>query len=155
MFDALQEMLELVERFRSEDIDYAVCGGLAMAVHGFVRATEDIDILVEAESLPRVRRVAAACGFRLLGGDVEFRSGARLTRLLKTAPADEDYLMLDLMLVSDATRDAWNSREAMNTPWGGIRVISKSALKAMKQQAGRPQDLVDIQRMDEPPDELH
>ncbi|HTH46784.1 MAG TPA: hypothetical protein VMB21_04685 [Candidatus Limnocylindria bacterium] len=152
MLDVLTELLALVQAFREDGVDYAVCDGLAMAVHGFTRATEDIDLLVEPESLPKVREVAARCGFRLRRSDIEFRSGARLAQVLKTSPTSEDFLLLDLMLVGDVTREAWNSRIDQPTPWGVIRVVSRDALKAMKRQAGRPQDLVDIQRMENPDD---
>lgn len=152
MFDILQEFLALIRAFREEGLDYAVCGGFAMAVHGFIRATEDIDILIEPESLSQARQVAATCGFRLRGTEIEFRSGAKLARVLKVASAGEDYLLLDLMLVSPATRAAWDSRVDQSTPWGPIRVVSREALKAMKRQAGRPQDLVDVERMETPDD---
>ena len=123
-----------------------------MAVHGFTRATEDIDLLIEPSALPKVREVAARCGFRLRGSDLEFRSGAKLARVLKTSPTSEDFLLLDLMLVGDATREAWDSRIDQPTPWGVVRVVSREALKAMKRQAGRPQDLVDVERMENPDD---
>lgn len=35
-------------------IPYAVCGGMALSAHGFVRATVDVDILVAPESLTRI-----------------------------------------------------------------------------------------------------
>ena len=152
MFDVLDEFLALVHAFGEHGIDYALCGGLAMAVHGFTRATEDIDILIEPESLILARQAAAKCGFRLRGTEIEFRSGARLARVLKAAPAGEDYLLLDFMLVGPATRVAWDSRIDQPTPWGSIRVVGREALKAMKRQAGRPQDLVDVERMETPDD---
>jgi hypothetical protein len=108
MFDVLSELLNLVRVFREEGVDYAVCGGLAMAVHGFTRATEDIDLLVEPESLPKVREVAARCGFRLRGSDLEFRSGARLARVLKTSPTSERFSVARPDAGGDATREAWN-----------------------------------------------
>jgi hypothetical protein len=60
--------------------------------------------------------------------------------------------VLDLMLVTQATRSAWESRTDIETQWRPIRNISREALKAMKRQAGRPQDLVDIERMENPDD---
>lgn len=156
MFDLVQELLALIRELRKDQIDYAVCGGMAMAVHGFTRATEDIDILVEADSLPRIRGAAKRCGFNLLSSNpaLEFKNGARLVRLTKTEPSSEDFLILDLLLAGGPNADAWASRHDQETQWGSIRVVSREALKAMKLKAGRPQDISDVQRIDHP-DETH
>lgn len=147
MFDVLDEFVALTKTFTVAKIDYAVCGGLSVMIHGFVRATEDIDILVEAESLARVVKVAANCGFRLHAEELVLK-GAKIFRLLKLSPDSEDYLVLDLILVSDANRAAWDSRHEVSTQWGTLKTVSREALIEMKRQAGRPQDLVDIQRME-------
>jgi hypothetical protein len=152
MFDVVQELVDLTKAFRAEGINYAVCGGLAVMIHGFVRATEDIDLLIEERDLERARAVAAACGFRLRGTQMAFRAGAKRARVLKTSPASEDYLVLDLILVTEATRHAWESRVDLATQWGPVCTVSRDALIEMKRQAGRPQDLVDIQRMNNPDD---
>ena len=47
----LKELSALVSALDENEIEYAVCGGLAMAVHGFARATLDIDLLIRPESL--------------------------------------------------------------------------------------------------------
>jgi hypothetical protein len=152
MFDVVEELVALAKAFRAARIEYAVCGGLAVMIHGFIRATEDIDLLIEERDLEKARAVAASCGFRLRGTQMMFRAGAKLARVLKTSPESEDYLVLDLMLVTDATRTAWESRMDLETQWGPICTVSREALKAMKRQAGRPQDLVDIERMENPDD---
>jgi hypothetical protein len=41
-FDAVVRQLEAAK------LRYAVAGGLAVGLHGFIRATEDMDFLVEA-----------------------------------------------------------------------------------------------------------
>ena len=44
--DILGEYTEFVKSLEAEGIEYATCGGLAMAVHGYVRATKDLDFLI-------------------------------------------------------------------------------------------------------------
>lgn len=46
--DLIAEFENVVRAFEREHLDYAVCGGLAMTIHGHVRATIDIDLLIEA-----------------------------------------------------------------------------------------------------------
>ena len=54
MFDLYEEFKSIVSALEEQGIDYAVCGGLAMAVHGLPRATVDIDLLIPSESLEAV-----------------------------------------------------------------------------------------------------
>ncbi len=49
--DLEQELISLAAVLASEGIPYALCGGLALAVHGFQRATKDIDFLVPVAAI--------------------------------------------------------------------------------------------------------
>ena len=42
MLDIYNEFTQLVTEFEKDSIDYALCGGLAVSVHGFLRATVEI-----------------------------------------------------------------------------------------------------------------
>lgn len=53
-----EEFLQLTSKFETEKIEYALCGGLAMAVYTFPRATIDIDILIETKTLEKAKQVA-------------------------------------------------------------------------------------------------
>ena len=59
----LAELEALLNAFRSAKIDYALCGGFALAACGIVRATEDIDLLVQEDKLPRISEMFARLGF--------------------------------------------------------------------------------------------
>lgn len=54
---------KLAERLSSERIDYAVIGGMALALHGFVRPTEYIDLLMTPEGLERFREQMVGRGY--------------------------------------------------------------------------------------------
>lgn len=41
-------LLKLLARFRDENVEYVLIGGQAVRLNGYVRATEDIDVLVKA-----------------------------------------------------------------------------------------------------------
>ena len=51
-------LLHLVTRFAEEGVEYVLIGGQAVRLNGFVRATEDVDVLVRAsrENGERVKR---------------------------------------------------------------------------------------------------
>ena len=53
--ELFQELETLLDTLRRDAVPHALCGGLALAVHGFVRATEAIDVLVEESALAGLR----------------------------------------------------------------------------------------------------
>ena len=55
-------LLDLLRRFQAEGVAYILVGGQAVRLNGFVRATEDIDILLPS-SLENGRRVIRALQF--------------------------------------------------------------------------------------------
>jgi hypothetical protein len=46
-----ETLRKLAERLSKEKIEYAVIDGMALALHGFVRPTQDIDLLMTTEGL--------------------------------------------------------------------------------------------------------
>ena len=60
----LQAMLvELESALCAAGIRHAIAGGIAMAAHGRVRATEDIDVLADAAQADAMRRVMRGLGY--------------------------------------------------------------------------------------------
>jgi hypothetical protein len=51
------DLLELLRRFQQEGVEYILVGGHAVRLNGFVRATEDIDILLPSSLEPRSNTV--------------------------------------------------------------------------------------------------
>ncbi len=143
------ELLKIVRCLNDADIDYALCGGLAVAVHGYVRATKDIDILICHESLPSARKVLAPIGYDLEAGIFKFDHGTeRETQLFRVSRADGPTMTtLDLMLVTPILEVVWNERETVKAYDTEIKVVSKAALIRMKELAGRYQDLADIESL--------
>ena len=55
-------LLDLLARFQAEGVQYTLIGGQAVRLNGFVRATEDIDILLPS-SMDNGRKVIKALDF--------------------------------------------------------------------------------------------
>ena len=65
---------EIARHLDEAGIDYAIAGALSLGVHGFVRATEDVDIIVTREGLDAFKE-------RWLGrGYVNVRAGGKPVR---------------------------------------------------------------------------
>lgn len=53
----------VARRLSEAGIDYAVLGGMALALHGFVRPTEDVDLLLSAEGLAKFQAELVGRGY--------------------------------------------------------------------------------------------
>lgn len=145
--DFFQELKDVVVALESRAIDYALCGGVALAIHGAPRATQDIDLLLRPEDLDRLREAARACGFTLESLPMDFRIGIsmqRFTKLIEGQP-----LMLDVLLVAEPIENVWANRQALEMEGTTVRVVSREGLITLKLAAGRPQDIADVQRLEE------
>lgn len=148
MTTLLDELSQLISALDENGIEYAVCGGLAMAIHGFVRATLDIDILIQVESLEKAYEIAAENGFDIRGLDISFKERAVEIRRVSKIDDTGEVLSLDLLLVTPQVEDVWETREEIGFLGNKLSVVSREGLIKMKILAGRPQDLADIERLE-------
>lgn len=145
--DLAAEFHALTEAFEREGVDYAVVGALALAVWGAPRATTDIDVLARPEDAPRLLEIAKNYGFRVRAFRMTFKDGMQLERSTKIEGGES--LTLDVLLVNDSLEEIFASRRTVATEQGPVRVISRDALISMKAAANRPQDIADIERLEE------
>ena len=145
--DFYQELKDVVIAMESRRIDYALCGGVALAIHGVPRATQDIDLLLLREDLDRLREAARACGFVLESLPMDFASGVTVQRFTKLV--DGQPFMLDVLFVTPPLEKIWAGRQASEFEGGTVRVVSLDGLVSLKLAAGRPQDLADVARLRE------
>jgi hypothetical protein len=146
--DLIAELAALTSAFDEAKVEYALCGAVALAIHGVPRATQDIDILAREATLDSVRAAAKSCGFTFEALPMTFSSSGitmiRFTKLVEQRP-----LMLDVLLVEHGLEKVWEGR--LNVEWnqGAVTVVSRDGLITLKLMAARPQDLVDIQKLKE------
>ncbi|MBK7704419.1 MAG: hypothetical protein IPJ30_01260 [Acidobacteria bacterium] len=147
MVTLFDEMTALTKAFDAAGIEYGLCGGLAMAVHGFSRATIDIDFLILADSLEESYDVAAKLGFDIRGLDMSFKERAVEIRRVSKIDDEGEVLSLDLLLVTPHVRDVWDSRITVDLAGNRYSIVSRDGLIKMKTLAGRSQDLADLERL--------
>jgi len=133
--DFFQELKDLTGALEAGAVDYALCGGVALAIHGVPRATQDIDLLVRPEDLARLREIARTCGFVLESFPMDFASGITIQRFTKLI--DGHPLMLDALLVGGSLDGAWKDRQSAEIEGGRMVVVSRESLIALKLAAGR------------------
>jgi|SRR6185503_15374893 len=154
MLDLYDEFKSIIAALTEREIDYAVCGGLAMAVYGLARATVDIDLLIPAESLEEVKKVAKQLGYTIEAMPMTFAKRAvEIRRVSKLDPESGDLLVLDLLLVTPQIQEAWESRTDVEWEYGKLKAVSREGLIALKSLRASGQDLDDINRLREAQDE--
>jgi hypothetical protein len=129
----------------SKKIDYALCGGIAMAVYDRPRATVDIDLLILGESLEALMAIATALDYKIRGLEMTFSNGAiERRRVSKIHSETGNVLSLDLLLVTPEIRGVWDSRVHADWEGGTLLVVSREGLIALKNMRGSAQDHADI-----------
>ena len=154
MIDVYAELKRIINALTENKIEYAVCGGWAMAIHGVPRATVDIDLLISADSLEKVFDVARLNDYWLEGLPMTFNNGQ--TEIRRISKIDEEtgfVLMLDLLLVTPEIQDVWQNKLLKPLENGSVSVVSREGLIKMKTMSERMQDKADIEKLEEIEDE--
>jgi hypothetical protein len=145
--DLRTELDALTTSLDQAGIPYAVCGALALAIHGHPRATKDIDLITTPDQIAALKAVARVHGFTLEALPMTFSaSGITVHRVSRLVGAQ--ILTLDILDGSGALAPVWSARERIDTPRGSVWVVSRQGLITMKLAAGRPQDLADLARLE-------
>ncbi len=142
MFD---EFKELLSAFNARNVRYLVVGGYAVSLYAQPRSTQDIDILVAADTQNAAAVFAALQDF---GAPLEGLSPNDFSRPGKLFRMGRPPLAVDILLEIDGVRfeQAWANRvETEIDPSTALKgtFISREDLIANKVAAGRPQDLAD------------
>lgn len=145
--DLLFELKKLTKKLNEAKVEYALCGGLAMAVYAFPRATLDIDILIEESSLKNVRRVVWELGFTIDAAPMEFQNGKiRIHRISKSETDTGELLSLDLLMVTPEIASVWENRRTVHWEDGRLCVVSPPGLILLKsfRKSGQDQDDINL-----------
>lgn len=136
------------------DVDYAVVGGQAVALHGVVRGTIDVDVALRWSSSMLARAEAALRGIGLVSqlpltaADVfEHRDDYVANRNLVAwnfHDPDAPLRQVDVVIVYDL---AGKQTEHVELDGGTARVLAVGDLIEMKQRSGRAQDLADVEAL--------
>lgn len=144
--DALDDVLRVVASLNEARVDYVVVGGVALNVHGLVRATEDLDVFVrpEPENIERLRSA-----LRAVWTDPEIDK-ITAEDLCGDYPAvrygpPEGTLYLDILTrLGEATLFSDLEAEEKEIEGVRVRVATPKTLYRMKKDTVRPIDHADV-----------
>jgi len=136
-----RQIAEVTSALAAIDAPFALIGGLALAAHKVVRATQDVDLLVDADKADAIETRLLSLGYRCLHRSEDagnyVRGHERLDLLYARRP-------IARLLLSEAN--------TLDTAFGSLRVIGAEGLIGFKLQAlvndpSRTQDLEDIRAL--------
>jgi hypothetical protein len=154
MLDLYEELKVLVSRLENAEIQYALCGGLALAIYGIVRSTVDIDLMIQKDSVEKVEALARELGYTMRAQPMTFARGEiEIRRISKNDPETGFWLSLDLLLVTPRIQEVWDGRQELDWEGGKIWVVSRRGLVSLKALRDSGQDRDDIQKIQEELDE--
>ena len=126
---------------------YLLVGGYALAFHAEPRFTKDLGVWVDASD-DNARRVHAALS--AFGAPLSGVTAADLARPGMVLQIGVPPNRIDIATEIDgvAFEEAWPGRFATNYSDQPITVIGRAHLIRNKRAAGRPQDLLDLERLE-------
>ena len=145
-----QDFKELLAEFNAHDVDYLIVGAHALAAHGIVRATKDMDVWVNptVENAKRVMRAIVSFGAPLHDLSLNDLATKGIVFQIGVAPARIDILTS----ISGVTfEEAWPSRIAMSIGELTVPILGREMLVRNKRAAGRPRDLADVAELGDEP----
>ena len=138
---------ELLLAFNAHDVEYLIVGAHALAAHGHVRATKDLDLWVRPDKSNAQKVLKALTDFNAPLNDLTVDDLSRRETIfqIKLPP-----LRIDVITDIDGVEfaEAWPDR--LETMFGGVPafVISRHHLITNKKSAARLQDLADVQQLE-------
>lgn len=138
---------DLLAEFNAHGVEYLVVGAHALAAHGIVRATKDLDVWVRPseENAPKVLRALTAFGAPLHDLTIEDLARPGLIFQIGVAP-----VRIDVITVIDGVEfaEAWEGR--LEGTFGAERapVLSRRHLIQNKKASGRLQDQADVEKLE-------
>jgi len=151
----------IVGALNAANVRYLVAGGLAVVAHGYVRFTADIDVIVDLEPANVTRAIAAleSLGYRPRApvAFAEFADPQKRAEWVRDknltvfsvhspqhALTEVDLFVEPPLEFDTAYRNAVRKDVA---PGVAATFIGLEELRRLKRQAGRPQDLLDLEKL--------
>jgi len=146
-----KEVLAFLQALNDQEVKYMLVGGVATAFHGYVRATQDLDLWVQKTDENKEKLIKAL-------GAVDVR-GAELFRNIPLIPGfsrveiGEKGFKTDLMeYIKFFTADQFDNcyKRARKTKFEGVpfTVIHINDLIKEKKAANRGKDKIDVQELE-------
>ena len=157
---------EVFEALNKNGVKYTVAGGVAVLLHGFVRFTADLDLIVllDNKNLDNFYETLTKLDYKTkvpitkeqLKNPEERKKWLEEKNMLVFSffHKNDPLKIIDMFIHEPIDfRRIYEERKEIEIDSLRIPIVSLEHLKKLKQLAGRPQDLIDLERLEEIEDE--
>ncbi len=139
-----RDFRDLLAEFNAHRVEYLVVGAHALAAHGHVRATKDLDIWIRPH-LSNASRVMNA--LRAFGALLHDLTEDDLTQPGVIFQIGVTPIRIDIITAITGVEfaDAWTERLETRFADQAVNVLSRNHLIQNKRASGRKQDLADVE----------
>ena len=149
---------DILRSLEKEKIEYAVIGGVAVVLYGYVRFTKDIDLLIDfsEDNVRRFIKVLAALNYQP-GVPIDPLDMAnekkrqewmkeKNVKVITFFNPESQLLQIDVLIAKNLA-DMKKIRKKIDG--FEISIVDYDDLLKMKKETARPTDLIDIQKLEE------
>lgn len=163
-FDTMERgsVATIVQALNGAEVRYLIAGGLAVAAHGYVRFTADVDLLIglDADNVARALWVFESLAYQprvpvaleAFADPAQRASWVRDRHMTVFSLFSPEHAATEIDVFVEAPVDfeaAYAARSDMEVAPGLLAAfVGRDDLLAMKRKAGRPLDLADIDALE-------
>ncbi len=152
--------LEILQKLQSSGGEFVIVGGVAALLHGSDRVTFDVDVVPPLDALSWQKTIDALWNLGARPRIPETLDAIRNVENVKRWMDEKGMLALNMrtldgsievdLLVSESENFAKLFERSVNVPVGDhvFHVAALDDLIEMKKKAGRPQDLLDVEKLE-------
>ena len=139
-----RDFVEMLSALSAAGVEFLIVGAHALAAHGTVRATGDMDIWVNP-TIENAQRVMNA--LHVFGAPLFDLTIADLTRRDTVFQIGQEPCRIDVLTGISGVQwdDAWNRRMAIEIERIPVSVLGREDFVTNKRAAGRPKDRIDLE----------
>lgn len=141
-----KDFKEFLQLLNEKSVRYLIVGGFAVGIHGYVRATADIDIWISPapDNAERVVEVLRAFGFGASGVEAEWFTRPNDIFTLGVAP-----VKIELMTAISGVEfeECFANLRVSELDGIPVNVINLEYLRLNKAASGRLKDLADLEQL--------
>ena len=138
--------LSLIAQLNTAGVEYVVIGGHAVNAYGFMRFTDDLDVLIHPTPANAARAVRAMEALGYTEGEFEEDDFLRIPSFL-TFGFQGEWMDLLTQARGVTFEECWDGATVVLYEDVEIRFMSLRALRQAKTATGRPLDLADLDNL--------
>jgi hypothetical protein len=142
-----EDLHDLLQAFTDHEVRFLIVGGYALAVHGYPRATGDLDVWIECNDANAGRAYDA---LRVYGAPLQDLTGQDLATPGTVFQIGLPPIRIDILtrITGVEFEAAWPDRRDTRIDDLSVPVIGREALLTNKRALGRTRDLADIEMLE-------